>query len=89
MSAQERNPLHDLSSLQLVRGPKALRLFVRLLILLFLLTVLALILLPGLLLAPFSGMGLLYSAIGASIVVEKKKPISLVLPIFKSAVGVQ
>lgn len=36
-------------------------------------TVLALILLPGLLLAPFSAMGLVYSVIGASVVVEKKK----------------
>jgi hypothetical protein len=36
-------------------------------------TVLAIILLPGLLLAPFSAMGLVYSVIGASVVVEKKK----------------
>jgi hypothetical protein len=36
-------------------------------------TVLALILLPGLFLAPFSAMGLVYSVIGASVVVEKKK----------------
>jgi hypothetical protein len=36
-------------------------------------TLLALILLPGLLLAPFSAMGLVYSVIGASVVVEKKK----------------
>lgn len=36
-------------------------------------TALALILLPGLLLAPFSAMGLVYSVIGASVVVEKKK----------------
>lgn len=36
-------------------------------------TALAIILLPGLLLAPFSAMGLLYSAIGASVVIEKKK----------------
>src|SRR6185295_17977849 len=35
--------------------------------------VLAAILLPGLLLAPFSAMGLVYSVIGASVVVEKKK----------------
>jgi hypothetical protein len=34
---------------------------------------LLLILIPGLLLAPFSGMGLIYSMIGASVVVEKKK----------------
>ena len=34
---------------------------------------LLLILIPGLLLAPFSGMGLVYSVIGASVVVEKKK----------------
>lgn len=34
---------------------------------------LALILLPGLILAPFSAMGLVYSVIGASVVVEKKK----------------
>ena len=34
---------------------------------------LLLILIPGLLLAPFSGMGLIYSVIGASVVVEKKK----------------
>ncbi len=31
------------------------------------------ILIPGLALAPFSGMGLVYSVIGASVVVEKKK----------------
>jgi hypothetical protein len=36
-------------------------------------TALAFILLPGLLLAPFSAMGLVYSVIGASVVVEKKK----------------
>lgn len=36
-------------------------------------TVLALILLPGLFLAPFSAMGLVYSVIGASVVVEKSK----------------
>lgn len=36
-------------------------------------TVLALILIPGLLLAPFSAMGLVYSVIGASVVVEKSK----------------
>lgn len=36
-------------------------------------TVLAAILLPGLLLAPFSAMGLVYSVIGASVVVERKK----------------
>jgi hypothetical protein len=36
-------------------------------------TALALILLPGLLLAPFSAMGLIYSVIGASVVIEKKK----------------
>ena len=36
-------------------------------------TVLALILLPGLFLAPFSAMGLVYSVIGASVVVEKAK----------------
>jgi hypothetical protein len=36
-------------------------------------TLLALILLPGLLLAPFSAMGLVYSVIGASVVVEKRK----------------
>lgn len=36
-------------------------------------TALALILLPGLLLAPFSAMGLVYSIIGASVVVEKEK----------------
>ena len=35
--------------------------------------VLAAILLPGLLLAPFSAMGLVYSVIGASVVIEKKK----------------
>ncbi|MEO8458215.1 MAG: hypothetical protein ABI559_10420 [Chloroflexota bacterium] len=35
--------------------------------------VLAIILLPGLLLAPFSAMGLVYSVIGASVVVERKK----------------
>lgn len=35
--------------------------------------VLALILIPGLILAPFSAMGLVYSVIGASVVVEKKK----------------
>src|SRR6266851_6217258 len=34
---------------------------------------LLLILIPGLVLAPFSGMGLVYSMIGASVVVEKKK----------------
>jgi hypothetical protein len=34
---------------------------------------LLLILIPGLILAPFSGMGLVYSVIGASVVVEKKK----------------
>jgi hypothetical protein len=34
---------------------------------------LLLILIPGLALAPFSGMGLVYSVIGASVVVEKKK----------------
>ena len=34
---------------------------------------LLLILIPGLVLAPFSGMGLVYSVIGASVVVEKKK----------------
>jgi hypothetical protein len=34
---------------------------------------LLLILIPGLVLAPFSGMGLIYSVIGASVVVEKKK----------------
>ena len=36
-------------------------------------TVLMLILLPGLFLAPFSAMGLVYSVIGASVVVEKRK----------------
>jgi hypothetical protein len=36
-------------------------------------TVLALILLPGLFLAPFSAMGLVYSVIGASVVIEKSK----------------
>lgn len=36
-------------------------------------TALALILLPGLLLAPFSAMGLVYSVIGASVVIETKK----------------
>jgi hypothetical protein len=36
-------------------------------------TALALILLPGLILAPFSAMGLLYSIIGASMVIETKK----------------
>ena len=36
-------------------------------------TVLALLLLPGLLIAPFSAMGLLYSVIGASVVIETKK----------------
>jgi hypothetical protein len=36
-------------------------------------TLLALLLLPGLLLAPFSAMGLVYSAIGASVVIEKQK----------------
>lgn len=36
-------------------------------------TVLMLILLPGLFLAPFSAMGLVYSVIGASVVVEKSK----------------
>lgn len=36
-------------------------------------TTLALILLPGLLLAPFSAMGLVYSVIGAAVVVEKAK----------------
>lgn len=36
-------------------------------------TTLALILLPGLLLAPFSAMGLVYSVIGAAVVVEKEK----------------
>lgn len=35
--------------------------------------VLAVILIPGLILAPFSAMGLVYSVIGASVVVEKKK----------------
>jgi hypothetical protein len=35
-------------------------------------TVLALLLIPGLLLAPFSGMGLVYSVIGASVVIEKE-----------------
>lgn len=35
--------------------------------------VLTLILIPGLILAPFSAMGLVYSVIGASVVVEKKK----------------
>jgi hypothetical protein len=34
---------------------------------------LAAILIPGLLLAPFSAMGLVYSVIGASVVIEKKK----------------
>ncbi len=34
---------------------------------------LLLILIPGLILAPFSGMGLVYSVIGASVVIEKKK----------------
>ena len=36
-------------------------------------TALALILMPGLLLAPFSAMGLVYSVIGASVVIETKK----------------
>lgn len=36
-------------------------------------TALALILLPGLILAPFSAMGLVYSVIGAAVVVEKEK----------------
>jgi hypothetical protein len=36
-------------------------------------TALFLILLPGLLLAPFSAMGLVYSVIGAAVVVEKEK----------------
>lgn len=36
-------------------------------------TVLALLLIPGLLLAPFSGMGLVYSVIGASVVIEREK----------------
>ena len=36
-------------------------------------TTLALILLPGLLLAPFAAMGLVYSVIGAAVVVEKAK----------------
>jgi hypothetical protein len=36
-------------------------------------TVLVLILLPGLILAPFSAMGLVYSVIGAAVVVEKEK----------------
>lgn len=36
-------------------------------------TVLMLILMPGLFLAPFSAMGLVYSVIGASVVVERKK----------------
>jgi len=36
-------------------------------------TALALILLPGLLIAPFSAMGLVYSVIGAAVVVEKEK----------------
>lgn len=36
-------------------------------------TALAFILLPGLLLAPFSAMGLVYSVIGAAVVIEKKK----------------
>lgn len=36
-------------------------------------TTLALILLPGLILAPFSAMGLVYSVIGAAVVVEKEK----------------
>ena len=36
-------------------------------------TTLALLLLPGLLLAPFSAMGLVYSVIGAAVVVEKAK----------------
>ncbi len=36
-------------------------------------TALAFILLPGLLLAPFSAMGLVYSAIGAAVVIETKK----------------
>ncbi|RLC56025.1 MAG: hypothetical protein DRI30_06510 [Chloroflexi bacterium] len=36
-------------------------------------TLLALILLPGLLLAPFAAMGLVYSVIGAAVVVEKAK----------------
>jgi hypothetical protein len=36
-------------------------------------TLLSIILLPGLILAPFSAMGLVYSVIGASVVVERKK----------------
>jgi len=36
-------------------------------------TALAIILLPALLLAPFSAMGLVYSVIGAAVVIEKKK----------------
>ncbi len=36
-------------------------------------TVLALLLFPALIIAPFSAMGLLYSVIGASVVIEKKK----------------
>ncbi|MEX0683645.1 MAG: hypothetical protein WD904_13030 [Dehalococcoidia bacterium] len=36
-------------------------------------TALALLLIPGLLLAPFAGMGLIYSVIGAAVVVEKAK----------------
>jgi hypothetical protein len=36
-------------------------------------TALLAILIPGLLLAPFSAMGLVYSVIGASVVIEKKK----------------
>jgi len=36
-------------------------------------TALVLILLPGLILAPFSAMGLVYSVIGAAVVVEKEK----------------
>lgn len=36
-------------------------------------TLLVLILLPGLLLAPFAAMGLVYSVIGAAVVVEKEK----------------
>lgn len=36
-------------------------------------TVLALLLIPGLLLAPFSAMGLVYSVIGASVVIEREK----------------
>ena len=36
-------------------------------------TLLALMLMPGLLIAPFSAMGLVYSVIGASVVIETKK----------------